>query len=51
MSDDVKETLVDCMTSFGIPSDRAALAAEYILSEYSGLVVTVDSNPSRAGSS
>lgn len=44
--DDVKDCLIDCMTSFGIHGTSAAEAAEFILSPASGLSVT-----QRSGSS
>lgn len=37
--DNVLDTLIDCMTSFGIHGTNAAEAAAFILSESSGLIV------------
>lgn len=38
----VRDTLIDCMTSFGCHGDTAAEAADYILSPHSGLTVRAE---------
>lgn len=41
----VRDTLIDCMTSFGIHGDRAGEAADFILSAASGLRVEANVEP------
>lgn len=43
LTSDVRDTLIDCMTSFGIHGHAAAEASDYILSPESGLVVLAES--------
>jgi hypothetical protein len=37
--DDVRDTLIDCMTSAGIHGDLAQAAADILLSDVSGLFI------------
>lgn len=41
VTESIRDTLIDCMTSFDINGEAAQQAADYILSPEGGLIVTV----------
>jgi hypothetical protein len=45
VDDGIRDTLIDCMTSFLIHGDKAAEATDFIMSASSGLTITVTDPP------